>query len=190
MTSTTYNKSASRQGSFVYEQVIAPDRDAACNGMPEYTIEKLPTYLRDRVVIDPVTGCWVWARGRSSKGYGYATVGGKSMAVHRLSWRTVVGPIPDGYWVDHICRNRPCCNPNHLRLVTPKQNALENNSGHGAVNAAKTHCVNGHEFTPENTIIKPRSTKKENMRRCCYECQRIASMMNKRRKRAAIKAAA
>lgn len=77
---------------------------------------------------------------------------GKTVLVHCYVWERLVGPIPDGMVIDHQCRNRACCNIDHLRVVTPKQNVTENIVGcNWQLNAAKTHCKRVHEFTPENT---------------------------------------
>lgn len=73
---------------------------------------------------------------------------------HRVAWELAnAEEIPAGLYVDHMCRNRRCVNPDHLRVVTPRVNATENNVGPSAANAARTHCVNGHEFTLENTYV-------------------------------------
>lgn len=137
--------------------------------------EKLLSHVRKGV-------CWEWFAGKSSSGYGYMIVSGKSKSVHRISWEVHRGPIPSGMWLDHLCHNRACVNPDHLRLVTPRQNALENNNGLSAQNILKTHCDNGHEFTPENTHIRRRSAKSINLRRVC----RICGMMGTRKYRAKI----
>ena len=66
-------------------------------------------------------GCWEWIAGKSTNGYGLFH-NGKLIRAHRFSYELVNGPIPDGIVVDHICHNRACVRPNHLRLATRKQN--------------------------------------------------------------------
>lgn len=85
---------------------------------------------------------------------GYATLWSRRTQrkelVHRLSYRIVVGPIPEGYEVDHLCGVRHCINPAHLEAVTKIVNTRRSARG----NARKTHCDHGHEFTPENTYYR------------------------------------
>jgi hypothetical protein len=71
-----------------------------------------------------------------------------------------VGKIPEGLQIDHLCRVRECANPAHLEAVTCRENLLRGDTV-TAHNANKTHCVNGHEYTPENTAIT-----RDGCRRC------------------------
>ena len=115
-------------------------------------------------------------RGYKEKGYGRVGLpGGKLIRVHRYVWEQVNGPVPDGLEVDHVCQVKACCNLAHLRAVTHKTNCRENSVGPPAVNAVKTHCIHGHEFTPENTYHDGR-------RRACRECVRQAQRAYQRRK--------
>jgi hypothetical protein len=72
----------------------------------------------------PTTGCWLWIASLGSHGYGQLSSGFKKspLVTHRLVYELLVGPIPDGLHIDHLCRNRPCCNPMHLEPVTQKTN--------------------------------------------------------------------
>lgn len=96
-----------------------------------------------------IFGCWVW-QGQTEKGYGRFYIDGGSVRAHRWAYQRAVGPIPEGLVLDHLCRNPSCVNPFHLEAVTQAVNTLRG-TGFAAVNAAKTHCSRGHEFTPANT---------------------------------------
>lgn len=100
------------------------------------------------------SGCWEWTASCNQKGYGnfyYCRCVGKA---HRFAWEQAHGPVPDGMVLDHICKNRKCVNPKHLRTVTNRDNVLHNSESVIARNAKKTHCKHGHEFTTENTIVR------------------------------------
>lgn len=99
-------------------------------------------------------GCWLWQGTVNSKGYGQIRIASKAHRTHRLAYRLVVGDIPDGLCLDHLCRVRHCCNPDHLEPVTNRENILRG-IGPSAINAATTRCVEGHEFSPGNTHIVP-----------------------------------
>lgn len=99
-------------------------------------------------------GCWVWIGSISDKGYGIYHHKGKRRPAHRASYDMFVGFIEKNTVIDHTCRNRSCVNPDHLREVSSNINSLENTNSHIAKFARKTHCINGHEFTEENTVVK------------------------------------
>jgi hypothetical protein len=90
--------------------------------------------------------CWEW-KACKSEGYGRLGLKYRSGMVfaHRLAYMLFKGDIPEGMQIDHLCRNRACCNPNHLEIVTSKENTLRG-IGITATNARKIHCPNGHEY--------------------------------------------
>ena len=118
--------------------------------------------------------CWVWLAGRQSAGYGLFYLDGSPKVAHRVAYEITVGPIPDGMQLDHLCRVRACVNPGHLEPVSNRENALRG-VGPTAVNAAKTSCVRGHGFTPENTRISPSSGK-----RTCRTCEWLGRPQRRR----------
>jgi hypothetical protein len=98
------------------------------------------------------TECWGWKGGLTDKGYGqfYITdktkkIGMRGIGAHRYAYELANGPIPVGKVVDHMCFNRSCQNPKHLRVLTMIENSLRENR------VPITHCKRGHEFTPDNT---------------------------------------
>src|SRR5690554_6462185 len=98
--------------------------------------------------IDRTDDCWLWIGKINNRGYGLFYLDRRMQAAHRAAYQLLVGPIPDGLDLDHTCRVRRCVNPDHLEPVTHRENLLRGAS-FAAVNAAKTHCPHGHEYTPE-----------------------------------------
>lgn len=110
------------------------------------------------------TPCVEWTGFRDRKGYGrFGTYG----VAHRWSFMWANGPdsIPDGAELDHLCRNRSCVAPAHLEPVSHHENVLRGTSP-SALNAVKTHCPQGHPYTPENTYVRPNGHRK------CRICKR------------------
>lgn len=114
--------------------------------------------------VDRTSDCWLWT-GSLHLGYGVIAAEGRANMAHRVSYELIVGPIPDGLTLDHLCRNRACVNPAHLEPVTNVENVMRGLSV-GALNARKTHCPKGHPYTAENTMLSRN-------RRCCRTCRNI-----------------
>lgn len=125
-------------------------------------------------------GCWLWTGTILARGYGQFWVGpghrGLRVRAHRFAYEMLVGPIPDGLVIDHLCRVPLCVNPAHMEPVTGRVN-IRRGIGPSAVNARKTHCHRGHPFTPANTLLYRGS-------RCCRACMRAASQRARDRRRA------
>lgn len=116
------------------------------------------------------SGCWQWLGNcHPDTRYGRFWLDRHTdRLAHRLAYEWTVGPVPDGLVLDHLCRNRSCVNPIHLEPVTNVENVMRGES-FGAVNARKTHCLNGHEFTPLNTRVTHQFA---NPGRSCRTCER------------------
>ena len=93
-----------------------------------------------RVEPCPTTGCWIWSRKISSNGYGQVTIRGKAHNAHRVFWSAVYGQIDAEKVIDHICKNRSCVNPDHLRQVSVRENVVTYSDGPVAQNARRTNC--------------------------------------------------
>jgi hypothetical protein len=121
--------------------------------------------------------CWLWTASKTTHGYGRFKVEGRNALAHRVAYELEIGSIPDGLQLDHVatrgCTNRNCVNPAHLEPVTPGVN-VRRSTAPAAVNARKTHCKRGHEFTPGNTQIH--RTGKRHCRTCNRDRVRAARM--------------
>jgi hypothetical protein len=123
-------------------------------------------------------GCWLWTGAPSNRGYGQLSVERKTVGAHRFAYELMVGPIPQGLELDHLCGVRLCVNPAHLEPVDHRTNLLRG-SGFAATNAQKTHCPHGHEYTPENTYHNPNP----NGGRMCRTCKRAHDARDRARRR-------
>lgn len=139
----------------------------------------LGTPLKDRLLarirVNDATGCWEWTLSRNSAGYGLISMGRRDEGtglVHRVAWELWKDPIPDSMELDHLCRVRHCCNPDHLEIVTSSENARRRKP-----RKPKTRCKYGHELTPENTYVDLRG------RRNCRECRSLRSPLRVQRQR-------
>lgn len=114
--------------------------------------------------------CWLWT-GCRKKAFGYGKIGEgrmgqRTLLAHRVSWEITNGSIPDGAMVLHRCDNPPCVNPRHLFLGDQLDNMRDMVSKGRQRYQGRAHCSHGHEFTPENTIVRDGK-----YRRCrtCYD---------------------
>ena len=121
------------------------------------------------IVVVP-SGCWIWIGAHTSHHYGCLHIQGKTLQSHRVSYERAIGPISSELQIDHLCRTRLCCNPEHLEAVTCQTNVLrgENNA---ANNARKTHCIRGHPLSGGNLVVQ------KNGKRQCAICIKIRYRM-------------
>lgn len=145
--------------------------------MPEQeylTVDHLTTKELTRIfskIKVTAAGCWEWQGKRNKGGYGSLKFRGRDENIHRVVYAWAVEPLPRRIsgqktpQIDHIvCSNPPCCNPVHLKLVTPKENSLRSNNA-AALNSRKTHCLNGH-------LLPLEAVGKGTYGRECRQCKR------------------
>lgn len=114
-------------------------------------------------------GCWEWTASKTAGGYGRYSVGYATFLAHRYAYQVVVGPIPGGLQLDHLCRNRACVNPAHLEPVTARQNTLRGQSP-ASLNSTKTHCQRGHALVEGNIYHKLSNGRPcRQCRQCVFE---------------------
>lgn len=129
--------------------------------------------------VDKSGPCWLWTAYRTSAGYGMVKVDGHATPAHRVAYFLVNGEIPEGLGLDHLCRNRPCVNPDHLEPTTWREN-IHRGDGVAGRHARQTACKRGHAFNEANTYrFGP-----DNRHRAC-RCCRALNESRKRIKKAA-----
>ena len=124
----------------------------------------------EKFVTRQPNGCWTWSGAKTVQGYGRFHLDGNRHA-HRVSYEIHKGQIPAGLVLDHLCRTPSCVNPEHLEIVTRAENNRRADHYGCGWSRNKTHCLRGHEFTPENTYVKRLAGK--NPQRVCKTCHQL-----------------
>lgn len=134
--------------------------------------------VASRVVIN-VSGCWECSYAKDTSGYPQVSYLSRMELTHRVMFTAANGMIPAALQIDHLCRNRSCCNPSHLEAVPSRENTLRGDTV-PARNAAKTHCPRGHLYGPDNAY--PSDLKRGKQRRCraCHIASTKSSFARKR----------
>jgi hypothetical protein len=138
--------------------------------------------------VDKRGRCWIWTASKDEKGYGLfhrTRKNGKEIKIkaHKWAWEQENGSVPDDMVLDHIiCDNPSCVRPSHLALSSHAANILRSTRSVAGVNARKTHCPQGHEYTTENTIMVTNGPGYRG--RSCKTCRRNRRRELRRTRRA------
>ena len=144
------------------------------------------------------SGCLIWTRPPCDTGYGQVSWKGKPVKAHQLAWFAEHGTFPPRRMtIDHTCHNeaaergecdggsgcphRLCVNIDHLRVISNGENSAASPNTVTAINAAKTHCVNGHEFTEANTYHQPSHPTRRRCRTCASDSRSERTLRERRR---------
>lgn len=113
-------------------------------------------FIKSNVEIDSNTGCWNWTKSVTSAGYGQFTRNGKYWTTHRYVYTVYNGKIPKGLVIRHLCHNTKCCNPEHLKLGSVKDNWWDSEINHRNAQAkkAKGHFINGIFYRTHRDALK------------------------------------
>lgn len=135
--------------------------------------EKVINSIFNNANVGEVTECWEWNKSIGSHGYGqvgWTLAGGVSVGTtaHRIAWIATNGLIPEGMTIDHLCRNKKCINPSHLRLLTNEENARGNS------HTLKTHCPAKHEYSGSNLYVDPSGHRR------CRKCESLRYLARKK----------
>jgi len=123
--------------------------------------------------------CWLWLGGVDTQGYGRLRWDGREIGTHRIVWMVLVGPIPEGLTLDHLCRVRHCVNPLHLEPVTLRVNQSRG-QGASARSLRGETCPRGHTYGSDNVMPSVAAMGK----RTCRACKLIREHLRYQKRRA------
>ena len=116
-------------------------------------------------------GCWLWSGAPNAEGYGEWGYAAGTVLAHRVALIFSGTAIPDGMFVLHSCDTPMCCNPGHLRVGTHEENMTDQRRRGRNERASRTHCPAGHEYTEENTYLRPGTLPAFGSARDCRKCR-------------------
>lgn len=147
-------------------------------GQKGFIKKPVPDRFWSKVIILGEEECWPWKGAHDNNGRGQFWLEGRRHRSPRIAWSLHNGvPFPDHLHACHSCDNPACCNPKHIWPGTRSENFLDaarkgrlnfqRSTPRANRNLGKTHCIRGHEFTAENTVVKSSG------KRSCRECAKI-----------------
>lgn len=163
-----------------------PPLDASAPAAMEL-VKRLRVDFEARYIPEPNSGCWLWigyakpagpSKWQARNPYGYYS----RKPAHRLAYELHKGPVPEGLVIDHLCRNTLCVNPAHLEAVTTQENTRRGEA-QSVINGRKTHCIHGHELTPDNTRLKRKGRGHERVCRTCHKRHLVEYKLRRKAKR-------
>ncbi|MDF2899680.1 MAG: hypothetical protein K0Q46_6466 [Rhodococcus erythropolis] len=122
--------------------------------------------------VQPTGFCWEWIATRNDQGYGRTRVGEKWKLAHRAAYELLIGPIPEGMHLDHLCRNPSCVNPDHLEPVSARENMLRGFSPL-ALNLRTSVCQRGHSMEDAYVTRRVDGTPLRRCRQCVRASQLV-----------------
>jgi hypothetical protein len=142
--------------------------------------------LADHCRIDE-NECWIWIGTRRANGYGQVGLRGSLWFTHRLFYELLIGHVPEGDVLDHLCRVTLCCNPFHLQPVAHLTNICRGNVHSGADHylGSRTHCIHGHPLSGDN--VHYYTIGGRHRQRVCRACSARNTAAYRRRKRQALR---
>lgn len=143
--------------------------------------------------VDKQESCWLWTASLSHNGYGQFSVTrpdgrSRTLKAHRYAYELLVGPIPDGAVIDHLCRVRHCVNPDHLDPVEEPENRLRalrvqrQRMSEAVAGDLVTHCLYGHPFDEANTYRPPNGRQERKCRTCLRTREKLRYERTKARR--------
>lgn len=127
--------------------------------------------LKEKYIVDPDTGCWMWQAAINSDGYGHMGVGKRIASAYKVAYELTFGPVPTGLELDHLCKRKSCVNPYHLEAVTHKENCLRQ-----AKSYRKGVCGNGHILADVGFYLTGRGYQ---CAACCKDYQKAYHLRKK-----------
>ena len=126
--------------------------------------------------VNKTSKCWLWIGRLDRLGYARFKIDGVATSIHRFAYQLLIGPIPVGLTLDHLCRVRHCVNPAHLEPVTQRDNTLRGETLN-ATNIKKTHCSRNHPYDLINTYWRHNDGGRD-----CRKCMIIRQREYRHRK--------
>lgn len=130
-------------------------------------------------------GCWRWTAATNSRGYGQFWLSPRHRMAHTVAYELLIGTVPAGLVLDHLCRNHSCVNPAHLEPVTQAEN-IARGMAPNALAVRTGRCMRGHELTPDNLRVNKRSGGRASKRQC-RTCHNAITRACSARRRAAMR---